>query len=210
MRGSDDGVPEILAPQRVSQGELVRICMPYEARLVEMARKRLEAKAARDTFALGYGSRVRLLGGEREVRVGECGRIYYDGEAFYIPPSLDASGIRDAVVAGYKLFAKEYIPRRVRVISARMRLIPSSVKVNSAKSHWATCSGRSSLNFTWYCVMAFPEALDYIIIHELCHMRYFNHSPEFWAEVEKYCPDYKTNKAYLRSLWRDISRENWE
>lgn len=210
MRGSDDGVPEILAPQRVSLRELVRICTPYEARLVEMARKSLEIASARQAFTLGYGSRVRFLGGEREVRAGARGRVGYDDEAFYIPPMLDAPDIRDAVVAVYKLAAKNYIPERVSTISQKMGLTPSAVKINSAKSHWATCSHLSSLNFTWYCIMAHPEAIDYIIIHELCHMRHFNHSPEFWAEVEKYCPDYKTHKSHLRSLWREISREGWQ
>jgi len=57
-------------------------------------------------------------------------------------------------------------------------------------------------------MMADPKAVDYIIIHELCHMYEFNHSPSFWELVERFCPDYKAHKAYLKKLWSDIEREN--
>ncbi|MGN1128207.1 MAG: M48 family metallopeptidase, partial [Candidatus Flemingiibacterium sp.] len=75
--------------------------------------------------------------------------------------------------------------------------------------HWATCSAKGGLNFTWFTVMAEPAAIDYIIIHELCHMTELNHSPRFWKLVAERCPDYKDKKKYLDSLWREILSENW-
>lgn len=210
MRIGKDGTPEILAPKYASAGELLRLCAPYEEKLLEMSQKQMEINEEREAFTLSYGSYVRVLGGEREIREGRRGVVSYDDEAFYMPPGLTAEQIRVAALKLYKLLAKNYITERALHLAATMGLSVSAVKINSAKTHWATCSKKSSLNFSWYCIMAEPAAVDYIIVHELCHMREFNHSPRFWAEVEKYCPDYKRHKAYLKRLWQEIMRERWE
>ena len=91
-----------------------------------------------------------------------------------------------------------------------MGLKPSAVKVNSAKTRWGSCSSRGSVNYTWYVVMADREAVDYIIIHELCHMRHMNHSAAFWAEVRKWCPEYERMKDELKEVWREIQGERWD
>ncbi len=210
MRVAKDGTPEILAPKYASTGELIRLCAPYEEKLIKMSKKQIEINAEREAFSLSYGSRVRVLGGEREIRVGKRGFISYDDEAFNVPPNLTGEQIRIAVLKLYKLLAKNYLAERALHLANTMGLSVSAVKINSAKTHWATCSKKSSFNFSWYTVMAEPAAVDYIIIHELCHMREFNHSTRFWTEVEKYCPDYKQHKAYLKRLWQEIMRERWE
>ncbi len=210
MRIGKDGTPEILAPKHASDGELRRLCAPYEERLIKMSQRQTEINAEREAFALSYGSRVRVLGGEREIREGRRGFVSYDDEAFNVPPGLTAEQIRAAVLKLYKLIAKNHLTERALYLADKMGLSVSAVKINSAKTHWASCSKKSSLNFSWYCIMAEPEAVDYIIVHELCHTREFNHSPRFWAEVEKYCPDYKHRKAYLKELWTQIMRERWE
>ena len=210
MRIGKDGMPEILAPKYASVSELVRLCAPYEEKLLEMSQKQIQINEEREAFTLCCGSRVRVLGGEREIREGRRGFISYDDEAFNVPPNLTEEQLRAAVVKLYRLIAKNYLTERALYLAHTMGLSVSAVKINSAKTHWATCSKKSSLNFSWYCIMAEPEAIDYIIVHELCHMREFNHSPRFWAEVEKYCPDYKRHKAYLKGMWQEIMRERWE
>lgn len=210
LRVRDDGEAEVLAPYRTSASEIVRLLEGYAPKIAAECEKQKQLAAERTAFTLDYGSKVRFLGGEREIRVGEVGFVSYDEEAFYVPPSLSADGIRAAAVAVYKLAAKEYLCYRVPIISEKMGLEPLAVKINSATSHWASCSRKSSLNFSFYCMMAEPAAVDYIIIHELCHMLEFNHSPKFWTEVERYCPDHKRYRSYLRELWKAIRSENWE
>ncbi len=210
LRVRDDGEAEILAPSRVSAAEIVRLLENYASKIAAESEKRRQIAAKREAFALNYGWRVRFLGCEREIRVGEPGCVSYDGEAFYVPPALNPDGIRAAVIGIYKLAAKDYLTEHVAVLSEKMGLSPIAVKINSAKSHWASCSRKKSLNFSYFCMMAEPEAVDYIIIHELCHMLEFNHSPKFWAQVGKYCPEYKLHKIYLKKLWHDIRCEMWE
>lgn len=207
IRVTEDGYAEILAPHRVTLAELRRIAEPYTERLAQDCAKMRERTKERETFTLQFGDRLRLLGGERELRIGKPGRIRYDDEAFYLPEDCD---LRLNVIELYKLAAKNYIPARVMQHAARMGLHVASVKINSAKTHWASCSARNTLNFAWYTIMATPEQVDYVIIHELCHMWEFNHSARFWQLVEQFCPEYKTHRAALRELGLVIAKENWK
>ncbi len=160
-------------------------------------------------FSLYYGMTVHFLGSEREIRSDTSGQMHIDNRAVYLPPMLSSDEIRAAITVLYKKFAKEYISDRVAELAVKMGLSPSAVKVGSATSHWGSCSKKGSLNFSWFCIMASPEAIDYIIIHELCHMREFNHSARFWENVSIYCPEYRRHREYLKALWREILSENW-
>ncbi len=207
MRVSEDGAVQILSPRRLSPAKLAAICAPYEKKLLQMREKKRALNEQRQSFSLSYGSLVRFLGKRREIRSCAAEGALYDSDALYIKAANTA--IKAAVICAYKRAAEEYIPQRVADIAPKMGLSPLRVRINSAKTHFASCSKKSSLNFSWYCMMASPEALDYIIVHELCHIRHFNHSAKFWAEVEKYCPDYKKYKLELKSLSRELSAEDW-
>ncbi len=210
MRVGSDGTPEILAPWSVSEKELCRIALPYVERISREIERSLECSKARQEFSLSYGDSVRCLGGERIICCGEDGRIGYDEQNFFIPDELSGDEIKAAVIATYKLLAKNYLSVRVNELAALMECEVKAVKVNSATSHWASCTRRDTLNFSWFCIMAKPDAVDYIIIHELSHICEFNHSPRFWGIVERYCPDYKSHRKYLKELWNGIAKENWK
>lgn len=209
MRVSARGAVQILSPRRLSPTKLVQICLPYEEKLSQMREKQRMISVQREDFAVRYGSYVRYLGESREVCPCGDGKDGFSGDALYIKGGLEDVKIKSAVIAAYKQAAAEYIPVRVEKISEQMGLEPARVRINSAKTHFASCSKKSSLNFSWYCMMASPAAVDYIIVHELCHMIHFNHSAKFWAEVEKYCPEYKNRKAELKVLSRELASEDW-
>lgn len=208
VRVRDDGAAEVLAPNRLTCDEIVRILSGYAPKLAAECEKRRRIAACRDGFILDYGSEVRYLGEKRVIhRAGEQGCA---DEVFRVADGLTSDEIRRAVINIYKSEAKKYIPERVQIIAGCMGLSPAAVKINSAVTRWASCSKKNSLNFSWYCMMADRDTLDYIIIHELCHMREFNHSKKFWAEVERYCPEYTAHRAYLRDLSNKIKYEKWE
>ncbi len=210
IRVNKDGEAEILAPRRITLAELKLFGERYADKIAELCAKRADELLQRQAFRIRYGDTLRCLGGARRLTSHDHDTIAYDDTAYYVPRELDAESLRHAVILLYRLHAKDYITRRVNILSERMGLHPMSVKINAATSHWASCSAKNTLNFSWFTIMARPEAVDYIIIHELCHMRHFNHSPKFWAEVARYCPDYERHKAHLRELWREISLENWK
>ena len=97
-----------------------------------------------------------------------------------------------------KAIAKRIIPEKVEKYSKIMGIIPEHVSINSAKTRFGSCSGKNRLNFSCR-LMSYPEcAIDYVVVHELAHIKHHNHSKEFWALVEKYMPDYKERKKLLK------------
>lgn len=98
----------------------------------------------------------------------------------------------------YKRKGQKKIPERVELYSAKMGLKPKSIKVLELGNRWASCSPDGNLNFHWRCMMAPLSVLDYIIVHELAHLRHMNHSDAFWNEVDKVVPDYREKAEWLK------------
>lgn len=95
--------------------------------------------------------------------------------------------------------AEQILPQKVSHYSRLMNLYPTALKITAAKTRFGSCSGKNSICFS-YLLMRYPdEAIDYVVVHELAHIKHKNHSREFYALVEKYLPDYKARKKLLRS-----------
>lgn len=95
--------------------------------------------------------------------------------------------------------AKEILPRKVEYYSGRIGVSPTKITVTGAKTRFGSCSGKNSISFSFY-LMRFPEeAIDYVVVHELCHIIHHNHSKEFYREIEKILPDYKQRIKLLKS-----------
>ena len=82
---------------------------------------------------------------------------------------------------------------------------PNRVAVRQQKTRWGSCSSQHNLNFNWMLIMAPPEALDYVVIHELCHLYEFNHSPAFWALAHRYP---KTERALGFLIAKDLTEDD--
>ena len=94
--------------------------------------------------------------------------------------------------------AKDYLPRRTAHWSAVMGLVPAGIKITSARTRFGSCSSKNSICFSWRLMLYPPEAIDYVIVHELAHIRHHDHSPAFYREVEAYLPDWRACRALLR------------
>ena len=95
-------------------------------------------------------------------------------------------------------YAKEILPARLQYWSGLTNLHPSGVKITTAKKRFGSCSGKNSLCFSVFLFDYPVQAIDYVIVHELCHIKQHNHSKKFWALVEKYMPDYKERQKLLK------------
>ena len=74
----------------------------------------------------------------------------------------------------------------------------SRITIRSQKTRWGGCSAKGNLNFNCLLMLMPQEVRDYVVIHELCHRREMNHSAAFWTEVERYCPDYRLHRKWLK------------
>ena len=87
--------------------------------------------------------------------------------------------------------AKEVIPQKVEYYARIMQVSPSSVKINSAKKRYGSCSGTNSLNFSLFLMDKDERFIDYVVVHELAHIKHHNHSKDFYKFIERFMPDYK-------------------
>ena len=97
-----------------------------------------------------------------------------------------------------KALAREVIPVRVAYYAAVMGLVPASVKITSAKTRFGSCSVKSGLCFSWRLMQYPPEAVDYVVVHELAHIVHKNHGNAFYALIRSVLPDYPARRALLR------------
>ena len=124
---------------------------------------------------VGLRPRAELVGAELQVAT---------------PAGTDAE-IGRAVIAWYKRVARAYLEARMRALAQRAGIEPPRLFLSSAMSRWGSCNSRREVRIAWRLIKA-PEAMiDYVICHELAHLRHMNHSKSFWAEVERQCPGFR-------------------
>ena len=107
--------------------------------------------------------------------------------------------LTDAQIAALRQRAGEVLPGKVAHYAALMGVVPASVKITAARTRFGSCSGKNGLCFSLY-LMRYPEAaIDYVVVHELAHIRHHDHSPAFYAEVSRIMPDYKERIRLLKA-----------
>ena len=94
--------------------------------------------------------------------------------------------------------AKRIFPERTAYFALRMGVDYGRITIREQKTRWGSCSSKGNLNFNYQLYYMPQELMDYVVVHELAHRKYMNHSKEFWAEVKKYCPEYKERKNVLK------------
>jgi len=115
--------------------------------------------------------------------------------------TLDKSKLtkaQDVFKQFYKEKAEQKIKERLKQIEEKFQEKPTSIKVMELQNRWASWTPKHSLNFHWKCAMAPVPVIDYIITHEMVHLKYPNHSPEFWNELDKKMPNFKEHENWLK------------
>ena len=99
----------------------------------------------------------------------------------------------------YRGLSKKILEEKTFSHSKKMNLYPKKVKVRSYKNRWGSCAYNGDISYNWKLIMLPEKIIDYVIVHELCHLIHFNHSKDFWREVIKILPNYKDSREWLRS-----------
>ncbi|MBQ7955858.1 MAG: M48 family metallopeptidase [Lachnospiraceae bacterium] len=105
----------------------------------------------------------------------------------------------------FRKAAKDYIPYRVEYFHQFTGGHYTSITIRDQKSRWGSCSGSGTLSFNYRLMMAPPKILDYVVVHELCHLTHMNHSKDFWNMVGTILPDYKESKQWLKEHGRELT-----
>lgn len=95
--------------------------------------------------------------------------------------------------------ALQHIPKRISYYAKQIGVTYGKITIRNQKTRWGSCSSKGNLNFNCLLMLAPPEIIDYVVVHELCHRKEMNHSKNFWREVEKILPDYKKSVLWLKN-----------
>jgi len=120
---------------------------------------------------------------------------------------LLAAAVKKQLEKYFKQQAEEIIPQKVVTYSQLTSLTPTSVKIRQYRSRWGSCNNRGELSFNYLLMMLPISVINYVVIHELCHLKHLNHSKEFWQLVAKFSPNYNQAKQWVKInqsalLWR--------
>lgn len=127
-----------------------------------------------------------------------------DGALTLTVASNDEATVRAALEAWYRRQAQAIVVERLALWNQRYGFTYHRVTIKEQKTRWGSCSRQGNLNFNWRLLLAPLEVLDYVLIHELSHLKEQNHSPRFWAVVALACPDYRARRHWLREHGHEL------
>lgn len=170
--------------------------MKYDYELIRSDRKTLGLQVKDSRVIVRAPRRVTLQQIERFVREHED----------WIENALSRQAAKQAAHpeptaaerAEYIRLAKEVLPQRTAYWAERMGLSPTQIRITSARRRFGSCSSEGHICYSWRLMQYPPEAIDYVVVHELAHLKYMNHSPAFHALVARYLPDHKARRALLK------------
>lgn len=192
-----DGSLTVRAPRRVTLRDIEQF-IREKTDWILRSREKLKTIAPIRKKEFLDGETFLFLGADYELRLVPPQRpaLKFDG-GFTLSISARERGER-MFTQWYKTQALTIFTERVNRYAALHGFEPKQVKVNSAKTRWGSCTSTGTINFTWRLVMAPLEVIDYVVLHELAHLKVKNHSPRFWKLVEKICPDFKRRRKWLK------------
>ncbi len=191
-----DGSLTVRAPKRATLQDIHGFIHKKE-NWIERSRRKLRAIITTPRKEFVDGETFLFLGREYELRLVPRQRqtLHFDS-GFTL--TVSARPRAEALFTKwYKTQALTIFTERVTHYANLHGFSPKQVKVTSAKTRWGSCSANGTINFTWRLVMAPLEVIDYVVIHELVHLRIKNHSQKFWQAVELLCSAYKSHRKWL-------------
>lgn len=120
-------------------------------------------------------------------------KVYFDDNI-----GLDENAIKNHIINIYKKQAEKILIERTKVYSKLINAYPLKITIKSQKTLWGSCSSKKNINYNYKIIMAPMEIVDYIVVHELCHLIHMNHSRQYWNTVQSILPDYKIRRQWLK------------
>lgn len=193
-----DGRLVVRAPRRASQEFIQAFVNEKESWIIK---KRAEFKSARPKFApkeFVEDEEFWYLGALYPLKFSEQRRprLFLDGS--FILSRTAYPKVRVVFERWYREQAMRIIPERVEQYALKYSFTYRQIKITSARARWGSCSARGTLSFAWRLIMSPLDVVDYVVVHELVHLRAHNHSRDFWGRVKEIMPDYKEKLEWLK------------
>jgi predicted metal-dependent hydrolase len=196
-----NGQVRILAPAGTTEHEIRRVLESRRAWIEERLQQSQVSAQERENWT----DRTFLLYGKptpvEYQRTSERFSCTYRDKRFHIT-GPDVSPASDKIYAvltqWYQQAAEVDFAHRLKNWSRELGVTYQSFRVKDQRTRWGSCSSTGNINLNWRLIQAPPEVIDYVVVHELCHLLEMNHSPRFWAHVAKALPTYKFSQQWLK------------
>jgi predicted metal-dependent hydrolase len=201
-----DGSFTVRAPLRTPHAT-IETFIQQKVDWITRTREKLKSTPGEPTLGKQYtdGEKFPFLGSFFDLKlVGSQKHSLHFDSGFTLSRAAQTKG-EQVFTRWYRERAFEIISERVKRYSQQYNFTPKQVKVSSAKTRWGSCGPNGTLNFTWRLVMAPLDVIDYVVVHELAHLRVKNHSSKFWKVVESIYPEYKKQRKWLRENGRKLN-----
>ncbi len=207
-----DSSLEVKAPVNLPKDKIDAFVNSKEKWIAKHSERIFNNYFLKKQFELNFGDFVLLRGQNNQIKSFNGKTAIYNSykKIFFIPETAEKNQIKAIIIELYKKIAHNHINKRVNYFKNKMDVKPIKIGITSAKTRWGSCSGKNSVNFSWKLIMADDKTIDYVIIHELAHIKQHNHSKKFWNIVESIMPDYSEQKKKLKILGEKLNKENWE
>ena len=201
----DEGKVRIVVPKRLSQRNINAIILkktPWIRKKIRLQEKIFPLKPKEyvngETFSyLGKNYRLKLIeNGIGEVKLKRGELVLGVSAKFKNYQKLNF--VKSRIVQWYEIHAEKILRDKTKKYARILRLHPKSISVKEYKARWGSCSIKGEIIYNWKIVLAPKRIVDYVIIHELCHLLHQNHSPEFWRTVESSFSAYKESRQWLK------------
>ena len=199
------GEVTVIAPVGTSTDDIVEkvksragwiVSKQYESKFINDTKIKREAVSGESYMYLGrnYSLDIRV-----DENIDNISVKLFQGKFVVNTYIKDENLIKKAMENWYREKTLAKVKERVSYYSSYFNNEVTTVKVKEQKKRWASCTSKNELLFNWRCVMAPVFVLDYIVVHEMCHMEYKNHSKDFWNRVYAVMPDYEVRKSWLKN-----------
>jgi predicted metal-dependent hydrolase len=196
------------APKRIFEFQLNQILQEKAGWILE----KLQAREANQVEKIEWidGEQLLYLGQDITLKIvlNNKKNIHFERNELVVhaPAANIHAACRASVLMWYKRTAILDYTRRVEVFAAKLGVATPPVAISNAQSRWGSCSSRGNVRLSWRLLQAPPHIINYVICHELAHLKQMNHSAKFWAVVEQLFPHYKAAEKELKLLSPQLHR----
>lgn len=208
LKVTDDGLL-VHAPKHIFDFQLQKILLEKSNWILKKLAKRQENYLPPINWQ--DGETLQLLGNPLTLFVNHLAKnkppqFDHDSLTITSPEVDDPSAVQRKVVKWYKEQALEDFGRRLELLAAKLGVPTPPLKLSSAQSRWGSCSSQGNIRLNWRLLQAPPHIINYVVSHELAHLKEMNHSAKFWAVVSSVYPAYKAAEKELKIISNQLHR----
>ena len=145
------------------------------------------------------GEKVMIYGNKYKLIKADIKQIQTsDKFELFVPVKLEGEKLTKSIVTWLKKLAKKVLAERLSFIESRINLKSSSFKIGDSRGRWGSCNSYGNIILNYRVIMLPPAIIDYVIVHELCHLLELNHSKKFWQNVGKFLPNYEIQRKNIK------------